>query len=82
MNFRLSGTSPDVTCCVLAKSYRSQDTYNADVSIDGGDFLVRIRFQQLAGKRLLKSQHYAVLATDSDGGAAVFSGLDGVFDLC
>ena len=60
---------------------KGMDTYNADVAIHGGDLLVRIRLQQLAGKRLLKSKHYAILATDTDCSPSVFRSLDRVLDL-
>jgi hypothetical protein len=72
------------TGCDLAMSAISsseQNTHDSDVPVDGGDLLVRIRLQQLAGKRFLESEHNTILASDADGSASVFCSLDGVLDL-
>lgn len=51
------------------------------MSIDRGDAFVGFWLQQLGCDELLDGEDDAVLAADSDGGAAILDSLDGIFDL-
>ena len=55
--------------------------HNADVAVDGRDALVRVFFEKLGCDEFFEREDYAIAASDSDGGAPVFDGFDGVFDL-
>jgi hypothetical protein len=56
-------------------------TYNTNVSVDGCDALVCVLLHELARDQLLHRQHYAILASDTNCGAAVLDSFCGVLDL-
>jgi hypothetical protein len=49
-------------------------TYHTDVPVYCGDALVCVFLHELAGDELLHCQYYAILAADTDCGAAVLDG--------
>jgi hypothetical protein len=56
-------------------------TYNTDMSVHGSDALVCVLLHELACDELLHCKYYAILASDTDCGAAVLDSFCGIFDL-
>ena len=56
-------------------------TYNTNVPVHGRDALVCVLLHELAGDQLLHRQYYAILASDTNCGAAVLDSFCGIFDL-
>ena len=56
-------------------------THNTDMSIHGRNALVCVLLHELACDELLHCQYHAILASDTDCGAAVLNSFCGVFDL-
>lgn len=59
----------------------SMQTHHTDISVDSCYPLIGILLEQSACHELLERQHNAILAADSNRGAAVLNGLDCVFYL-
>lgn len=51
------------------------------MTVDSGDAAVGTGLQQLGADNLFDSEDNTVAAADANGGAAIFDGLVGVFDL-
>jgi hypothetical protein len=56
-------------------------TYNTNVSIHGRDALVCVLLHELAWDQLLHRQHHAILASNTNCGAAVLDSFCGIFNL-
>lgn len=55
--------------------------YNANMTIDSCDSLIRPRLQKFTGDDFLHSQHDTILASNTDSCAAVLDRLDSIFHL-
>lgn len=82
---RVKGQNGPICAPVSSSSFPSlivsMPTHHTDIAIHSCYPLVGILLEQSACHELLESQHNAILAANSNGGAAVLNGLDCVFYL-